>query len=140
MKAGIVKQRILLPFVLIGITFLMDSCIPPFKPGFDVSGLTIEKRSNGYLVWFTAQRRIHDVEAFVSQSNWLIITIANASIDLNKIKSAKLLGIIQKIEVEKSASAVQISMKLSEKIGKVEVVRDPETNDLFVDLFTIAKN
>jgi hypothetical protein len=140
MKDKILKRLLFLFLILGGITIILDSCVPPSTSVFDVSDVKIEKKSNGYLIWVTATKRIDDMEAFVSKSNWLIITIANASIDMNKVKSMKPLGIIQKIEIDKFESSVQVSMKLSEKVGRVEVVHDPNTNDIFVDMFTTAKN
>lgn len=129
------KRLLLLFLVLAGISIVLDSCVPVFRAGFDVTDLKIEKRANGYLLKFTANKPIKDVEAFVSQSNWLVITIANASIDLNKIKSAKPIGIIRKIETELFDSSVQVSMELSEKVGPVEVVHDAQSNNFFVDIF-----
>jgi hypothetical protein len=140
MKDNTLKRLLLLFLILGGISIILDSCVPPSNSVFDVSNLTIEKKSNGYLIWVSATKRIDEMEAFVSKSNWLIITIANASIDMNKVKSMKPLGIIQKIEIEKFESSVQVSMKLSEKVGRVEVVHDPKTNDIFVDVFTTTKN
>ena len=139
-KVDPLRHVLILSMFFVGITLVLDSCIPSSKPVFDVSGLEIEKKSNGYLICFTANRRINTTEAFVTRSNWLVITIANASVDLNKLKSTKPQGIIRKIEVEKFESSVQVSMELSEKEARVEVVHNPKTNDILVDLFTTPKN
>jgi hypothetical protein len=140
MKIDALKRRLLHSLILGGITIMLDSCHPLLKPNVDVTDLILEKRSNGYLVWFTANKQIDDIEAFMSQSNRLIITNANASVDIKKVKSAKPLGIIRKIEVEKFESSVQVSMKFSETAGRVAVFHDPETNDILVDVFTTPKN
>jgi hypothetical protein len=140
MKDGTLKQLLLLFLILGELIFILNSCIPPRNSIFDVRDLTIERKSNGYLICLSANKRIEGIEAFISKSNWLIITIANASMDMNKVKSLKPLGIIQKIEIDKFESSVQLSMKLSEKGGRVEVVHDPKTNNVFVDLFTSSKN
>jgi hypothetical protein len=140
MKDGRLKQLLVLILILGEMIFILDSCVPPRNSIFDVSDLTIERKSNGYLICLSANKRIEGIEAFISKSNWLIITIANASMDMNKVKSLKPVGIIQKIEIDKFQSSVQLSMKLSEKGGRVEVVHDPETNNVFVDLFTSPKN
>jgi hypothetical protein len=126
--------------ILFACTIILESCVPFFKPGFNVSDFKIERKSNGYFVWFTANKRIDGVEAFVSNSNWLIITIVDTSIDLEKIRSTKPTGIIQSIETERFKSSVQVSMKLSENVERVEVVHDPGTYDIGIDLFTIQKN
>ena len=140
MKDGRLKRLLLLVLILGEMIFIVNSCVPPRNSTFDVSDLKIEKKSNGYLICLSANKRIEGIEAFISKSNWLIITIANASMDMNKVKSLKPVGIIQKIEIDKFESSVQLSLKLSEKGGRVEVVHDPETNDIFVDLFTSSKN
>ena len=140
MKNDRLKQRLLLILILGEMIFILNSCIPPRNSIFDVRDLTIERKSNGYLICLSANKHIEGIEAFISKSNWLIITIANASMDMNKVRSLKPVGIIQKIEIDKFESSVQLSMKLSEKGGRVEVVHDPETNDIFVDLFTSSKN
>jgi len=140
MKNDRLKQRLLLILILGEMIFILNSCIPPRNSIFDVRDLTIERKSNGYLICLSANKHIEGIEAFISKSNWLIITIANASMDMNKVRSLKPVGIIQKIEIDKFESSVQLSMKLSEKGGRAEVVHDPETNDVFVDLLISSKN
>jgi hypothetical protein len=140
MKVNALKRLLLFIIILAGITIALDSCTSSLTSRFDVSGLIIEKKLNGYLIKFTANKRIDDMVAFVSQSNWLIVTIANASIDSVRIGSAKPMGIIEKIETQKFESSVQVSIKLSDKVEKVEVVRDPETYDMYVNLLTIPGN
>ncbi|RPI06943.1 MAG: hypothetical protein EHM64_01045 [Ignavibacteriae bacterium] len=137
---GTFKKYVLLSFFLAGISIVLHSCIPRLESAYDVSDLKIEKKLNGTLIWFKAQKRIDGTEAFVSQSNWLIITIPHASIDLNKINSVQPSGIIGKIETERFESSVQISMKLTDKVGKVEVVRHPQTNDIYVNVLTPQEN
>jgi len=116
----------------------MSSCIPIFKraPGFDVSNLIIEKKRNGYVVEIVSGRRIDGVEAFVTQSNWLVITIASTSVDLGRLRSMKPFGIVSKIETESFESSVQVSMKLNVKVKSVEVVNDQPTTNVFVNLLT----
>jgi hypothetical protein len=133
-------KKLFLFLLLAGITIILDSCSSFLRTQYDVSDLKIEKKLNGYLLKFTANKRIEDMEAFVSQSNWLIVTIANASIDSVKIESVKPSGIIEKIETENFGPSVQVSLKLSENVEKVEVVRDPETYDMYVNLIPASGN
>ena len=128
-------KKLFLFLLLAGITIILDSCSSFLRTQYDVSDLKIEKKLNGYLLKFTANKRIEDMEAFVSQSDWLIVTIANATVDTEKIKSAEFPGIIQEIQTENFGLSVQVSLKLSRKPGKVEVVRDPELYDFYIDLF-----
>jgi hypothetical protein len=134
MKICSLKRQLLVILGLAGIAISFNSCIPSSTSKYDVSALTVEKKANGYLVAFTANRRIDDVEAFVSQSNWLIVTIAGASVDTEEIKSAKLPDIVQEIQTENFGPSVQVSLKLSRRAGKVEIVRDPESHDFYIDL------
>ncbi len=130
-------------FILISLTtallFIWDSC-GPLKTAFDVSDLTVEKKLNGYLIHFTANKKIEDVEAFISQSNWLIVTFAGASIDSVRIEAVRPVGIIKKIETEDFGPSVQVALRLEEGFrGKVEVVHDPYSYDIFVNLITTSQ-
>lgn len=103
---------------------------------YDVSDLRIEQKDNGYLVELINTRNVDGIEAFITQSDWLIITVAGASVDVGKVRKLKPFGIIRKIEVDEFETAVQISMKLSGKAGPVEIVRDSHSNNVFVSVFT----
>ncbi len=134
-----VKQQIVVVIFLAGLAISFDSCVPFIAPRCDVTGLSIEKKSNGYLVTVKANKRIDDVEAFVSQSQWLIITIANASVDTEAIESVRPSGIFRKIITDSFGSSVQVSLQLSQTVEKVELVRAPDTDDFFVTVFTEPK-
>jgi len=124
--------------MLAGFSILLSTCNPAGRraSAYDVSDLKIEQKDNGYLVELVNSRDIAGIEAFITQSNWLVITVADASVDVGKVKMLKPFGIIQKIEVDEFATAVQISLKLSEKTGPVEIVRDPHSSNVYVSIFT----
>ncbi len=132
---GTSQYRLPIILVLAGIVISLGSCVPFISSRYDVTDLNVERKSNGYLVVFMASKHIDDVEAFVSQSDWLIVTIANASIDSEKLSSASFHGIIRKIETQKFDSSVQVSLQLAKKFERAEVVRDPDTYSFYVELF-----
>ncbi len=136
---GLSQYRLSLVLALAGIALSLGSCVPFIASRYDVTDMNVERKSNGYLVVFTATKPVDDVEAFVSQSDWLIVTIANASVDSEKLSSASFHGIFRKIETQKFKSSVQVSLQLAQKFEKAEVVRDPDTYDFFVELFPAPK-
>lgn len=132
------RKFILLVLIVAGMSIVISSCIPFFRraPGFDVSNLIIEKKRNGYVVEIVSGRKIDGIEAFVTQSNWLVITIASTNVDIERLKSLKPVGIVSKFEIERFKTSVQVSMRLTVKIKSVEVVNDQPTTNVFVNLLT----
>ena len=103
-------------------------------PKFDVSDVQLEERFNGYLIRIVAHREIRHFEALVSRDNWLYITIAEASVDLENLASLEPTGLIELIEVTPFETSIQIVMRLSRKIRYCDVIRDEKSNDILVAL------
>ncbi len=124
----------------IGITivfiFLQSCSLSIFRtvPDYDVSDLLIEERRNGYLLRIVAHRQISQFEAWVNREEWLYITIAEATVNLENLELLKPSGLIELIEVTPFEGSVQIVMKLSRTIRYCDVIRDKKSNDILVAL------
>ncbi len=110
--------------------------ITPAPPAFDVYDVAIDRRSNGYLLRIKTARKIKDYEIWLGQNNWLYITIANAKINISKIKKLSAPNLVSKIELIPYGSSVQLSFKLIPKIKHYEVIVDKDTDDILIALYT----
>ncbi len=124
----------------IGITIVfisLQSCsLSIFRtaPDYDVSDVLIEERRNGYLLRIVAHRQISQFEAWVNREEWLYITIAEATVNLENLELLRPSGLIELIEVTPFEGSVQIAMKLSRTIRYCDVIRDKKSNDILVAL------
>jgi N-acetylmuramoyl-L-alanine amidase len=100
-----------------------------------VSGIRIEKRLNGYLIRIFSDRKLRDVEAWMSRNNWLYITIANANVNMDGIQAIRSFDFISKLDITTYRTAVQIAMKLADDIGHYELIPDRESNDILIALY-----
>ncbi len=117
------------------VTLALQSCslgLFSTAPKFDVSDVQLEERFNGYLIRIVAHREIHHFEVLVNRDNWLYITIAEASVDLENLASLEPIGLIELIEVTPFETSTQIVMRLSRKIRYCDVIRDEKSNDIIV--------
>ena len=119
---------------------LLGSCVSLMPPAYDIRQMNFEKRRNGYLLALDSKKKIDDVEAFVSGSNWLIITLPGARVDTANILSTKRFGIFGEVETRDFGSSVQISVKLDAAVDRVEVVRDPSSDAVLINVLTASGN
>ena len=103
---------------------------------YDITGMTIEKRINGYLLNIHAARKLGDVESWLKPDGWLFITITNASADTLAIQKTQPLGAVKKVLIFQSPTSVQLTFRVGPEIEQAEVFNDPATNNLFVSLRT----
>jgi N-acetylmuramoyl-L-alanine amidase len=103
---------------------------------FDITGMTIEKRINGYLLNIHAARKLGDVESWLKPDGWLFITITNATADTLAIQKTEPVGAIKKILVFQSPTSVQLTFRVGPEIEQAEVINDPATDNLLVSLRT----
>jgi N-acetylmuramoyl-L-alanine amidase len=105
----------------------------PFSK-FDITGLTIEKRINGYLLNIHAARKLGDVESWLKPDGWLFITITNASADTAAIQRTEPVGTVKKILAFQSPNSVQLTLQVGSDVEQAEVINDPTTDNLLVSL------
>ncbi len=114
---------------------LEDSTADPASV-FDITGLHVEQRLNGYLMTIRASRPLASVESWLKPDGWLFLTVENARADTVALRSVRTGGAVRQVLVFQSATAVQITLKVAPDVEAAEVVKDPNSNDLLVTLRT----
>jgi hypothetical protein len=111
---------------------------PP--PQFDIAGLQVEKKLNGYLVTVLANTKLGDYESWLNDNGWFFLTVANAKADTSAIKRSQTYGAIRQILTFQSPTSVQLTFRVSpDVIPPVDVVVDSTTNNLLISLRTESK-
>ena len=103
------------------------------RPG-GIEYLGIEKMENGYLFRLRTEHQVGDVSAFVGPGNWVLITVADSTLDTTNMASLRS-GIVDSLEIQKFESAFQLSLHLKTPIGRVEVVHRNPSNEILISLF-----
>lgn len=106
-------------------------------PQFDIAGLQVEQKLNGYLVTVLANRKLGDYESWLNENGWFFLTIANAKADTNAIKRATTYGAIRQILTFQSPTSVQLTFRVApDVVPPVDVVVDSTTDNLLISLRT----
>jgi N-acetylmuramoyl-L-alanine amidase len=103
---------------------------------FDITGVHVESRLNGYLMTIQASRKLGNVETWLKPDGWLFVTVEGARADTLSIKRTRLAGAVRKALAFQSPSSVQLTFKVAPDVESAEVVQDPASNNLFVTLRT----
>lgn len=104
---------------------------------FDITGVEVEPRLNGYLLTILASKKLNDVEAWLKEDGWLFVTIPDATIDTVAIKNARPYGAIRQILVFPSPTSVQLTFRVApDVVPPPEIISDPESNNIFISLRT----
>ncbi len=114
------------------------SSASPVSPSFDVTGVNIESRLNGYLLTILASRKLTDVEAWLrlDREKWLFVTIANARADTLALGRVKPSGAVRQLLTFQSPTSVQLTFRVAPDVVKAELLNEPGTNNLMVALHT----
>lgn len=105
---------------------------------FDITGVSIERKSNGYLVTVHAMKKIGDVEAWLKPDGWLFVTVANASADTIALSRTKLFGAVRGLLTFQSPTSVQLTFKVAPDVVQAEIVNEPGSHDLLIALRTLS--
>lgn len=110
---------------------------PPPKPRFDITGIDLEPRLNGYLLTLRANRKLTEYEALLKQNDgWLFVTIANASADTNAIRQFKTGPVIRQVLTFQSPTSVQLTFRVGANVARAEPLSEAGTNNLMIALHT----
>ncbi|MBI4429766.1 MAG: N-acetylmuramoyl-L-alanine amidase [Ignavibacteriales bacterium] len=107
-------------------------------PEFDITGVSIERKSNGYLIIIHALRKFGEVEAWLKPDGWLFVTIANAKADTFALSRTRLFGAIRNLLTFQSPTSVQLTFKVAPDVAQAEVINEPESHDLLIALRTLS--
>ncbi|MBI3579492.1 MAG: hypothetical protein HY089_08820, partial [Ignavibacteriales bacterium] len=110
--------------------------VPPTAPSFDITGVEIEPRLNGYLLSVKTLRKLGDYDAFLKQDGWLFVTIADAQADTLALNKLKFQGVIKRVLTFQSPTSVQLTFKVDPDIIQAEVINDDKSNNLLIALHT----
>jgi N-acetylmuramoyl-L-alanine amidase len=105
-------------------------------PQFDVTGLSIETRLNGYLLTIRMARKPGTYDAFLSADGWLYVTINDAQADTLAINRFKPVDAIRKVLVFQSPTSVQLTFQISPDIVQADPLLDSQTSNLLIALHT----
>jgi len=125
-----------------GISFSSDSrriSKPPTTPAtvpFDITGIEIEQRLNGYLLTIKSSRKLGDFEAFLKPDGWLFVTIADARADTVALRRFRPQGVVRQLLTFQSPTSVQLTFQLSREVVQVDPSVEKGSNDLLVALHT----
>ena len=107
---------------------------------FDISGLAIEKMSNGFLLTVRANRKLGDIEKWLKPDGWLFVTIANSTADTNAIKQVKPSGAVRQILTFQSPTSVQLTFRLAPDVVQADVLNEANSNNLLISLRTESES
>jgi N-acetylmuramoyl-L-alanine amidase len=106
---------------------------------YDITGLSVEQKSNGALVHIRCKKTLKDYESWVkpeAHETWLYVTIANAKADTTAIAAIRPSGIMKQIMVFQSPTSVQFTIKLKGKFTGTEPSPAEGSNDILIALPT----
>lgn len=106
-------------------------------PRFDITGIEVEPRVNGYLLTIQASRKLNDIEKWLKRPDgWLFITIPDATVDVAALSSVKRIGAIREVLVFPSPTSVQLTFRVAPDVVEADLITDPESNNILVSLRT----
>ncbi len=109
---------------------------PTSESQFDVTGLAIEPRLNGYLLTIKMAKKLGNFDAFLSHDGWLYVTINDACADTVALSRFKSSGAIRRVLVFQSPTSVQLTFQVSPDIVQVDPLIDDQTLNLLIALHT----
>ncbi|HEY4611426.1 MAG TPA: N-acetylmuramoyl-L-alanine amidase [Bacteroidota bacterium] len=120
--------------------FLFVGTRPP-RTQFDITGIELEPRLNGYLLTIHASRKLNDVEAWLKKDDgWLFVTIPDATADTVALKQTKTFGAIREILVFPSPTSVQLTFRVApDVVPPPEIIGDPSSNNILISLRTSSE-
>ncbi len=113
----------------------LNSCASFSTSAYDVSGISVQQKENGYLIELAARRPVKEVTAFISKDNWLIITLVGATVDFDRLRTWSPDELISQVQVVGYSTSVQLTLKLRKDFHTCDVVHPPGSNNIDIALF-----
>lgn len=111
------------------------------KSPYDITGVTIEQKSNGSLLRLQSNKPLRDYESWLKPAGndtWLYITIADARAHVDALNATKPQGLVRKVIVFQSPTSVQLTILLRGKIKSTELMPEPGSDNVLVAIRTSA--
>jgi N-acetylmuramoyl-L-alanine amidase len=112
---------------------------PRSSSPYDLAGLELEEKANGFLIRLQCGRKLADYESWVKEmggDSWLYITLANARADVAKINDIRPTGILKQVLVFQSATSVQLTFRIKGKVSSAELLPAEGSDDILVSIHT----
>jgi len=109
---------------------------PSHKFNFTVSGIQIEKKSNGSLITIHANSKLGEYESWLKPDGWLFVTIMGATADVDSLNNTKPFGAVRKVLAFQSPTSLQLTFQVTSNVVQAETVNDPTSNNLLISLRT----
>jgi N-acetylmuramoyl-L-alanine amidase len=110
---------------------------PRIAARFDITGLQVEERLNGYLLTVKTTRKLADVEKWLKRPDgWLFLTIPDAKADIAALNATPPFGAVKKVLAFQSPTSVQITIRVAPDVTDADLLEDTESTNLFVSLHT----
>ena len=100
--------------------------------------MNTETRKNGYLLNIRVDRPVGDVNAFIAQEHWLIVTVVDSLVDTKSLASFSS-AFIDKLEIDHFPTALQLAYRLNVHIGTIEIIHQNPGHEISISLFS-SKN
>ena len=120
------------------LSVLLVSCASIFSsrtPSFNISGITAEPRTNGYIFRIDASQKIGNVEAWIGEDNWLYISIPDTSVNSGQLNELTKSSVVSRVKFFRYAGSVQVTLQLTQKFDHVGVINYPGDNNVYVVLY-----
>src|SRR5690349_7669437 len=102
---------------------------------FDVTGVSFEEKSNGFLIRIRCTKKIPHYESWpklIGDNTWLYVTLADARADVEAIRRTAPQGAVQQLLVFQSPTSVQLTFKLKGQITSTEPLPAEGSNDIIL--------
>jgi N-acetylmuramoyl-L-alanine amidase len=112
---------------------------PPAPSPFDISGLTFEEKSNGFLLRIRCTKKLSDYESWIKadgDNSWIYITLANARADVGTLNRMPLTDVLKKVLVFQSPKSVQLTIKIKGPVSSTEMIPAEGSNDILLSIHT----
>ena len=107
---------------------------------YDISGVSLEPKSNGILIRVAARKKLRDYENWLRTDGWLYVTIADARADTAAINALAVVPPVRQIIAIQSPTALQLTFRLAGKPATSEIVEADSSNDLLILVRTAGKD
>ena len=112
---------------------------PAAPSPFDITGLSFEEKSNGYLLRLRCTRKLSDYESWIRQEgddSWIYITLANAKADAGAVGRTPLTDVLKKVLVFQSPKSVQLTVRVRGAVSSTEMIPAEGSNDILLTIHT----
>ena len=106
---------------------------------FDIVGLNVEQKSNGYLMQIHCTKELPDFESWLKpmgENTALYITLADAKADVVALQDFKPTAFVKKFLIFQSATSVQLTFIFKGRVNSVDLIPVGESHNILVAVFT----